>query len=217
MARSRGPNAPWGTPGGRVAQVEVRHRGHAGRWGRYSSTTGRTGGTSATWWRIGSRSSPARASPHQRHRGGLHSKTWRSCSGGTSGRAWRCRPGCPPRFLPEAGVGGRRLTEGGSDEGGLEELVEFLPSRSSRSAIRPSKDWASAETAAWAAGESVSQMIGGSGGRSVMPMFYRTQDEEATLGLERLLLDYLTRCYQARLDGQPVPSLLATTSDAQAA
>ena len=32
------------------------------------------------------------------------------------------------------------MTEGGSEEGGLEELVEFLPSRSSRSAIRRSKD-----------------------------------------------------------------------------
>jgi transposase len=31
------------------------------------------------------------------------------------------------------------------------------------------------------------------------------------------VLDYLTRCYQAHLDGQPAPSLLPTTSDAQAA
>ena len=31
------------------------------------------------------------------------------------------------------------------------------------------------------------------------------------------VLDYLTRCYQARLDGQPVPSLLPMTSTAQAA
>jgi len=53
-----------------------------------------------------------------------------------------------PRFLPEAGAGGRRLTEGGSDDGGLEELVEYLPSRSSRSAIRRSKDWTRAVTAA---------------------------------------------------------------------
>ena len=58
MARSRGPNAPVGTPGGRVAQVEVRHRGQVRRWSRYSSTTARTGGTSATWCRIGSGSSP---------------------------------------------------------------------------------------------------------------------------------------------------------------
>ena len=51
-------------------------------------------------------------------------------------------------FLPEAGSGGRRLTEGGSDDGGLEELVESLPSRSSRSAIRRSNDCTSAVTAA---------------------------------------------------------------------
>src|SRR3954453_24225638 len=31
------------------------------------------------------------------------------------------------------------------------------------------------------------------------------------------VLDYLTRCYQAQLDGQPVPSLLPAASDAQAA
>ena len=31
------------------------------------------------------------------------------------------------------------------------------------------------------------------------------------------VLDYLTRCYQARLDGQAAPSLLPTTSTAQAA
>ena len=31
------------------------------------------------------------------------------------------------------------------------------------------------------------------------------------------VLDYLTRCYQARLDGKAAPSLLPTTSTAQAA
>ena len=33
----------------------------------------------------------------------------------------------------------------------------------------------------------------------------------------RNVLDYLTRCYQARLDGKAAPSLLPTTSTAQAA
>ena len=46
------------------------------------------------------------------------------------------------------------MTEGGSEEGGLEELVEFLLSRSSRSAIRRSKDCTSTDTAACASGES---------------------------------------------------------------
>jgi hypothetical protein len=50
------------------------------------------------------------------------------------------------------------LTEGGSEEGGLEELVEFLPSRSSNRAIRRSKDSANAETAACASADMVSQM-----------------------------------------------------------
>src|SRR3954467_805768 len=172
MARSRGPKAPWGTPGGKVAQVEVRQRGHFKRWSRYSSTTGRTGGTSATWCRIGSGASPARAAFPHRDRGGLHSNTWRSCSGGTSERALRRWPGCPPRFLPEAGAGGRRLTEGGSVEGGLEEVGEFFLIRSSRGAIRRSKDCTSAETAACASGESVTQRSCESGGRPVMRPFY---------------------------------------------
>ena len=45
------------------------------------------------------------------------------------------------------------MTEGGSEEGGLEELVEFLLSRSSRSAIRRSKDCTSTDTAACASGD----------------------------------------------------------------
>ena len=49
------------------------------------------------------------------------------------------------------------MTEGGSEEGGLEELVEFLLSRSSNSAIRRSKVSANAETAAWASADRVSQ------------------------------------------------------------
>jgi len=31
------------------------------------------------------------------------------------------------------------------------------------------------------------------------------------------VLDFLTRCYQARLDGQPVPSLLPAAVNSQAA
>ena len=48
------------------------------------------------------------------------------------------------------------MTEGGSEEGGLEELVELVPSRSSNSAIRRSKASAIAETAAWASADKVS-------------------------------------------------------------
>ncbi len=42
------------------------------------------------------------------------------------------------------------MTEGGSDDGGLEELVEFLLSRSLRSAIRCSEEAIAAEAAACA-------------------------------------------------------------------
>jgi len=79
------------------------------------------------------------------------------------------------------------LTEGGSEEGGLDELVEFLPIRSSRSAIRRSKDWTSTDTAARASDESVSQIGWGSGGCSFMPPFYCHHAPEATMGRERLL------------------------------
>jgi hypothetical protein len=34
-------------------------------------------------------------------------------------------PRWPPDLLLEGGLGGERLRVGGSDEGGLEELVEF--------------------------------------------------------------------------------------------
>ena len=78
------------------------------------------------------------------------------------------------------------MTEGGSEEGGLEELVESLPIRSSRSAIRRSKDWTSTDTAACASGESVSQIDWGSGGCSFMPPFYCHHALEATMGRERL-------------------------------
>ena len=49
------------------------------------------------------------------------------------------------------------MSEGGSEEGGLEELVEFLPRRSSRRAIHRSKDSANAETAACASADNVSR------------------------------------------------------------
>ena len=80
------------------------------------------------------------------------------------------------------------MTEGGSEEGGFDELVEFLPIRSSRSAIRRSKDWTSTDTAACASGERVSQIDWGSGGCLVMLPFYCHHALEATMGRERLLL-----------------------------
>jgi hypothetical protein len=70
----------------------------------------------------------------------------------------------------------------------LEELVEFVLSRPSKSAIRRSKEPTNAETAACASDDRVSQIACGSGGRSVMPPFYRPRGAEATVSLERLPL-----------------------------
>ena len=64
---------------------------------------------------------------------GLHSNVSRTFSGGTKARwALRC-PGWPPRFFPLGGAGGFRFIPIGSDEGGLDELVELSLSRVSRS------------------------------------------------------------------------------------
>ena len=60
------------------------------------------------------------------------------------------------------------MTEGGSEDGGLEELVEFLLSRSSSSAIRCSKLSNRARRAAWASGGTVCQSGSGMGGGSLM-------------------------------------------------
>ena len=49
----------------------------------------------------------------------------------------RC-PRWPPRLLPLGGVGGFRFIPIGSDEGGLDELVELSLSRASRSRTRVS-------------------------------------------------------------------------------
>ena len=76
--------------------------------------------------------------PQRRQDAGLQSVDERSFSGGTRARKpWRW-PGCPPRFRREGGVGGLRFRPIGSDEGGLEELVELSWSRASRSRTRGS-------------------------------------------------------------------------------
>ena len=132
-ARSRGPSCP-STPAGRSPQVVTPRPGQRRRCRRYSVTTGATGGSSVTWCRSGAGPRPARGRAHRRQAAGLHSRTMsgipakaRSCSG--------C-PGGPPGFLPDFGFGGARLTAGGSDDGGRDELVEFRLSLASRSATR---------------------------------------------------------------------------------
>ncbi len=92
-------------------------------------------------------------------------------SGGTK-RPWALRcPGCPPRFRPEGGAAGLRLNPMGSDEGGLEELVELSFSRASRSltrcsssATRPLTESKTARRAIWASGGTVFQSGSGMGG-----------------------------------------------------
>src|SRR3954470_5079594 len=101
------------------------------------------------------------------------------CSGGTRGRCWRAWPGCPPRWRPEEGLGGRRLTWGGSLDGGRDELVEFWLSRCRRSSTccwracdRCSYCWTRAKIAAWAAGGTWFQSSTGIGGTGGIPTFY---------------------------------------------
>ena len=60
------------------------------------------------------------------------------------------------------------MTEGGSEEGGLEELVEFLLTRSSRSAIRRSRISKRVRRAAWASGGTVLHNGSGMRGESLM-------------------------------------------------
>ena len=93
-------------------------------------------------------SSPSRACPQRRQAEGLQSGEERSFSGGTRARNALRWPGCPPRFRGEGGVGGFRFRPIGSDEGGLDELVELSWSRAwrsrtvaSNSAIRSSSDF----------------------------------------------------------------------------
>src|SRR4051812_7966092 len=73
-------------------------------------------------------------------------------------------PGGPARFLPEAGAGGRRLTEGSSEGGGPEELMESPPIRCSSSAIRRSMRSNAAAGAACTFGGVCPQRGSGSGG-----------------------------------------------------
>jgi hypothetical protein len=67
--------------------------------------------------------------PHHK----IQSVAERSFSGGTRARNALRWPGCPPRFRREGGAGGLRFRPIGSEEGGLEELVELSWSRAWRS------------------------------------------------------------------------------------
>lgn len=102
---------------------------------------------------------------------GLQSVSVRTFCGGTKLRSALPCPDWPPRFRPEGGVGGLRFKPIGSDEGGLEELVELSLSRASRSptrcsnsAIRPLRESKTARMATWASGGTAFQSGSGMGG-----------------------------------------------------
>lgn len=85
-------------------------------------------------------------------------------SGGTRARDALRRPGCPSRFRRDGGSGGSRFRPIGSEEGGLEELVELSWSRAwrsrtvaSRVAIRSYIDFQASRRAAWASAGTVPQ------------------------------------------------------------
>ncbi|MBX6316447.1 MAG: hypothetical protein IRY99_26580 [Isosphaeraceae bacterium] len=132
----------------------------------------------ATWWRNGSASSPLRDCPQRRHRVGLQAVTEATRSSGTKALIPRGCPFCPPRRLFDGGAGGCRFTPIGSDDGGLELLVEFWSRRafSSRtccltSATCRSKPSMMAPMTARASSERLSQMCWGiEAGWSMWPL-----------------------------------------------
>src|SRR6516165_8481342 len=116
-----------------------------------------------------------------------------TCPGGTSARwALRC-PGCPPRFRLLGEAGGLRFMPTGSDEGGLDELVELSLSRASRSrtlasrsAIRCCIARNTAVTAAWESEGILFQSSSGIGSGLVMARMYRHHRITSIPGCERL-------------------------------
>ena len=100
-------------------------------------------GISVTWWRSGSGSRPWRWPPQARQTAGRSSFRSSFWSTATSSRMRRLCPDCPPGLRPDGGFL-RRITHPGSEDGGLEEFVEFWLSWAlscatwaSSSAIRP--------------------------------------------------------------------------------
>ena len=100
--------------------------------------------------------------------------------GGTKARNALRWPDCPPRFRRDGGVGGLRFRPIGSEEGGLEELVELSWSRAwrsrtvaSKAAIRSCIDFQASRRAAWASAGTVPQS--GSGIGSCWLIYSNTQ------------------------------------------
>ena len=97
------------------------HVGHPSRCNWYSVTWALISGSSNTWCRNGSGSSPESLSPQRRHSVGFSCWTSSQSSVGISGRSCFAWPGWPPRFrfdlrFPEAGFACGCCVLGGSDE-----------------------------------------------------------------------------------------------------
>jgi hypothetical protein len=141
-ACSLGPNAERDTPAGSSALVWAAQAGQHTRCSRCSLTRTAIGGSSATWWRDGSaastRSLSAKRCAHERQRSGQCSTTSSTCTGGSSRRCLPSCPSWPPGLRPLPGPFGRAGAEGGSWEGGSEELRELRLRRCSSSATRAS-------------------------------------------------------------------------------
>ncbi len=135
----------------RATGMMWRHPRHRSRCRRCSVTGGRTGGRSTTCRRITpARSVRCRPVPHPEHTDGA----WSKMVSGFSTRD-RFAPGCLPCLRPDlprsdlgAGLPNR------SEDGGIEELPEFVPSRrlsaatSARSAVISSRARASSTACA---------------------------------------------------------------------
>ena len=169
MARRRGPKAPAGTPGGRAAQVEVRHRGHSRRWSRYSSTTGWTGGTSATWCRIGSGSSPCNSWPHRRHSLRLALDDLAELLGRDQGSGVVAMTGLPAPLLPRGGSRRPSLDRGRVGRRGLGGVGGVLVDPLLQLGDPPLQGREQRPDGGLGLGGTVSQSGSGIGGESLMP------------------------------------------------
>ena len=140
-----GPNADLGTSRGSSARVRMAHPGQHTPCSRCSLTLIAICGSSATWCRQGSAPSTSSDSSntcaHDRHRPGQCSTTPSTRSSGSSRRYLPSCPGWPPRPRSERVPPGRGGADGGSCDGGSDELRELRFSRRSSSTTRASSRW----------------------------------------------------------------------------
>ena len=94
------------------------------------SKNGSSFGRSNTWSRRGLGSRPSSPRWHFSQRMGRQAMIERAFSDGSSGRARRVCPGCPPGFRPLGGLFGRGAVAGPSLDGAFDELRDDLPSAS---------------------------------------------------------------------------------------